>query len=477
MNYKAIVKNLAAAFAAQGISFVVSVVTSLVVPKILGVTEYGFWQLFLFYTSYVGFFHFGLNDGVYLLFGGVTRDKIDKKLINSELLFGLVYQSLIALGITAYTICFIEDEKRCFVFLFTAFFLLLYNITYFYSLLFQAMNETRLFSISSIIDRTSFFIVLVVLVGFHVDTFEVYVVGFTLAKLISLAYCVFNARDFIAAGFVKPRYAIRAALHSISVGFNLMIANIADMLILGIGRFLVDSAWGIEAFGKVSFSLSLVNFFITFVTQASMVLFPALRQGSKQEQIKFYILIRDVMELLFPAIFILYFPMVVLLSCWLPQYSESMIYFAYLLPVCVFNTKMDICCSTYFKVLRLERVLLCVNLFTVIGSLSFALAGVYLFNSLELVLLGAVASIACRSLVSEWILNDRLSVPSSKMAIEELFLTIFFLVCAVVVGGIVGCLIFLVAYCMYLCINKSRSRDFINMVSRLLNRGMEKTSL
>ena len=51
---------------------------SLVVPKILGVEEFAYWQLFLLYISYVALFHLGLNDGVYLVNGGKTYDEMDR---------------------------------------------------------------------------------------------------------------------------------------------------------------------------------------------------------------------------------------------------------------------------------------------------------------------------------------------------------------------------------------------------------------
>ena len=64
MNYSSIARNTMIAFAAQFISLSVSVVMSLLVPKIVGVADYGYWQLFRFYTTYSGFFQLGLNDGV-----------------------------------------------------------------------------------------------------------------------------------------------------------------------------------------------------------------------------------------------------------------------------------------------------------------------------------------------------------------------------------------------------------------------------
>ena len=56
LNYRKLASNALAAFFAQGISMLISAMTSIFVPKIMGVEDFGYWQLFMFYASYVGFF-------------------------------------------------------------------------------------------------------------------------------------------------------------------------------------------------------------------------------------------------------------------------------------------------------------------------------------------------------------------------------------------------------------------------------------
>ena len=43
--------NLAYAIVAQGVGLLSSILTSLVLPKFLGVEDYAYWQLFLLYSS------------------------------------------------------------------------------------------------------------------------------------------------------------------------------------------------------------------------------------------------------------------------------------------------------------------------------------------------------------------------------------------------------------------------------------------
>ncbi|WEV42229.1 hypothetical protein OZX57_01690 [Bifidobacterium sp. ESL0682] len=101
VNGRAIISNMFTAFFAQGVSLLLSILQSLIIPKMLGVTQFGYWQLYLFYVSYVGFFHLGLSSGIYLKMGGVPRDEMDKGSVKSQFVFGVTYQTIMALVIIA----------------------------------------------------------------------------------------------------------------------------------------------------------------------------------------------------------------------------------------------------------------------------------------------------------------------------------------------------------------------------------------
>lgn len=467
MDRKAILGNITVAFAAQGISMLASVIMSLLVPKVLGVSAYGYWQLFIFYASYSGFFHLGLNDGLYLLLGGTPRSKVDKTSINSQFHFALTFQLVVGLVVAMVAIISASPAERSFVMLAFAAYTAIYNLSAFLGYVFQAMNETKLFSFSTMLDRITFLVPMLFMIVLRVDDFRPYIVMYIIARICSLSYCCFKAKDILMAGSLTMRETIKVSTKSIKVGCSLMLANIGDSLILGATRFFIDTAWGIEVFGSVSFALSLVNFFITFVSQAAMVLFPVLRQGSSQERRSFYQVVRDLMEIAFPMVYLLYFPMCFALSQWLPQYTASMSYFAILLPVCVFNTKMNICCTTYFKVMRMERLLLAVNAVTFVLSALFSAVSIWLLHSIELALISTVGCIICRSFWCERHLDGIMDVPASIAAVAEIVLTAAFVAMALLLEPQIGFCLYFAAYALYLLLNRN---TFIGSFRKLLRR-------
>lgn len=145
MNYKKLVTNALVAFSAQGISLVVSFVMSLLVPKILGVASYGYWQLFIFYVGYSGFFHFGLNDGVYLVEGGKARNEINKVVINSQFRVAVCLQVAIGVLVCLLSSVMAPEEERAFVIYAFSLYTVISNLQLYLGYVFQAMNETKLF--------------------------------------------------------------------------------------------------------------------------------------------------------------------------------------------------------------------------------------------------------------------------------------------------------------------------------------------
>lgn len=450
MDKRSILQNMSVAFLAQGVSMCLSILQTLLVPKMLGVEQYGYWQLYIFYISYVGFFHLGLSSGVYLTTGGQSRDEMDKPAIKSQMIFGATYQTCMAIVIVILSQFISSSPVRTFVLVMTAIYLVLQNLATFMMNELQCMNETKISSFSTIVERLAFLVPLIVLLLLRVRSFEPYVFSYTASTVIQLAYCIWHLRDFWSSPFLGMRRAAQLSWESIKIGFPMMMANIASMLILGIGRFVIDAVWGIETFGRLSLALSLVSFFLSFVNQASMVLFPSLRQAGEGEVRSFYHAARDAMALLFPVVYALYFPLAWILSLWLPDYASSFVYLILLLPICVFDSKMNITGVTFFNVLRKERVMLAVNVAAAAACLALSLVSAYVLQSGFAVMASMAIVIIVRSLFSETYMNRILEVHQNPISAFELVLTVEFVIVAFLLPSVPAFFIYVLSYLLFL---------------------------
>lgn len=462
-----IIKNIFYAFMAQGISLLLSITMSLIVPKFLGVEEYSYWQLYVFYVGYVGFFHLGLNDGIYLRLGGEKYERINYSLVGTQFKLSMIFQSIFSCGVIVATSIFMDDPNRRFILIFVAIYLVISNATLFMGYIFQAVNQTRIFSLSVIIDRTIVLASIMILIVFRVDDFKPFIIVYLSSKLFGFIYCMYVGRKIVGASWYCTRKSLQEMWLNISVGIKLVLANISSMLILGNGRMIIDKIWGVTAFGKISLSLSLTNFFLVFIAQVSMVLFPALRQVDEGRLKEIYFITRNILGLFLPIIFLGYIPMKYILGLWLPEYKESLQYLALLLPLCTFDGKMQLLCNTYFKVLREEKKLLFNNILSMVLSIALCLIGGYVFKSMHFIVISLVVSIAVRSIISELYLAKLMNVNIIKSIIGEVTLVVIFMSCSWYLSSVMAFIIFTGVYIVYLIINYKKLKECVSVSLRL----------
>lgn len=68
-----------------------NLITNFVLPKKLSVDSYAIIKTFQLYVSYVGLFHFGFVDGMYLKYGGKSVREISHKDLQTNLSRKIVF--------------------------------------------------------------------------------------------------------------------------------------------------------------------------------------------------------------------------------------------------------------------------------------------------------------------------------------------------------------------------------------------------
>ena len=90
------IKDMFAMIFANGVSFLISALITFIVPKILNIENYSYVQLYIFYTSYISYLHYGWVDGIRLRYGGAYYDKLDKPLFSSQIRFYSIIQFIVS---------------------------------------------------------------------------------------------------------------------------------------------------------------------------------------------------------------------------------------------------------------------------------------------------------------------------------------------------------------------------------------------
>lgn len=426
LKIKSVAMSIGHAVMANGISLIISAILTMLVPKLLATEQYGYWQLYIFFTSYIGFFHFGLQDGMYLRYGGAKYEQLDKRLMHSQFSLLVVFEAVIAALFIIYSLVFERDMNKKIVLCGFAFSIILFlpnaHLQYVLQMTYRVKEYTR----SIMLEKIIYGVTTIAILFFGGQSFIWIILADLVGKLVSLIYIVLTCKDIVFSSGIVLSANLQEAWLNIRVGIKLLSANIAAMMIVGITRFAIENKWDIVVFAKVSLAFSLASFILVFLSAVGQVLFPIFKRTDSSGLPNMYNGINRFVTIIALSFPIIYQPIMHIISIWLPQYKESLSYFLILIPMCVFESKNAILINTFFKTLRLESTMLKINGVVAIFSLISVFITVYLIESLvvSVVMVTVLTGIKC--IISEIILGKALGVRSVPLILVEVCMTLAF---------------------------------------------------
>lgn len=466
MNIKLgnILRNLSYTLVANFLSMCISIVLILIVPKFVSTIDYGYWQLYIFYSSYTAYMSFGLTDGVYLRYGGQEYRNLNKPVFVSQFWLLVLFNVLVYFIIIISYFNNAEDYNKIIVILLACISGILVVPRSLLNFTLQATNRIREYSLIIFIERLSYFLLVISLLIFGLKNFQYLIIADIFGKGLSVIYACFVSKELVIGKVSKIHTTLKEIKTNISVGSKLLIANLASLLIIGIVRFFIERNWGVETFGKVSLTLSISNMLMIFINAVSIVLFPALRRTARENLTKIYKMISTILMVILFGLLVLYYPAVVILSNWLPHFSESLIYLGLLFPMCIFESKTSMLINTYLKTLRKENMMLIFNLISVCMSFLVTIITVYILHDLNLTILSIVILLAFRSIISEVYLSKILNISIIRNILTETSLTILFISVTWYLNIPLGLIIYIMCYVIYLIF---KSREIANTIREL----------
>ena len=375
----------------------------------------------------MGVLQFGLLDGIVLRYSQYDYDELDKPRIRSQFQLLLAFTSLLTIsGCIVST--FLYDNITKEIVMLVAVGIITKNIFGYTSYSFQITNRITKYAGIVIAQRAAYAVVVVILLICRVNDFYWYCIADLFGDVFGILLgAIFNRGMYFGKG-IPIRDCFKECWINVSAGIMLMVANFSSMLLVGGAKMMIQWRWDELVFGQVSFSFSVSNIFLTFVTAISVVLFPSLKRMEESELPDIYVKIRNAISPLLFFAMILYFPGCWILERWLPNYTDSLVYLGILLPIIIFSSKVSLLTNNYLKAYRKEKLMLVINVASVaLGMAAFAI-GAYVFNNLELVLYFVVAVIMLRSVASEIAVTKIIKKNITLDFIIELIMTVVFIV-------------------------------------------------
>jgi len=446
----------------------ISVLIVLIVPKMIGVDQYGYFQLYLFYASYVGILHFGWNDGIYLKYGGAEYNKLDKRLFFSQFWMLFLLESIISLIVFLFSPFITHDINKVFILKIISLCLLFTNMRDMILYILQSTNRIKEYVQITIIGRVFYFCITVLFLIMGNFSFKYIIIGELFGRFISLGYAIYKCKDIVFLKISLFYFSFKEALENMSIGIKLMFSNFASMLIIGVVRFGIERAWDVDTFGKVSLTLSISNFLMLFITAVGIILYPILRRTEDQKLSNIYFTMRNFIMILLLGFLIVCYPLKSILYLWLPKYADSLKYMTLVFPMVLFAGKMELLINTYLKTLRKEKAMLKINLVVLFFSILLTSINVIVLKNLILTIVSIVILLSLRCIIAEIYLSSILNISIYKDIFLELIMTSIFIFTGWFINSWIAVLLYCLSYLLYLLIKRKDIVDTVQIMKILI---------
>lgn len=458
-------KNISYSLFSNFLSILVSTIIVLIIPKFIGVREYGLWQVFIFYANYIGMLHLGWADGLFLRKGGVKASDINVSEFKAESILFIAFNIVVGLVILCYG-TFITKEYAYIIFMLSIA-VTIVNTRTWITMLLQSVGNFKGYAINLSIQSLVYLLLIIVIIFSGFVNYKLMIIAFVVSQISTSISGYFQIKKIL-----KPtkefnfKLAKLEAYKNLNAGYKLMIANSTSMLIIGIIRFGIQQKWSISVFGKVSLVLSIANLITVFINAVSLVLFPTLRRTTQVAN-DVYTGIREVLMPLLYFIMILYYPVRVLIPMWLPKYGDAAQYVAVLMPMMVYQGKFEILSNTFMKNFRMEAVLMKINILTL--GLSVLMTGimVYYLHNLSLTIFTIGLVMGFRSNISEIILSKKMGIKFASDLLFENIIIIGFMIINWNGYILASFILFLISMISYGIVKKANIKNGIVTVKEL----------
>lgn len=334
------------------------VLVGFLLPKIIGVTDYGYYKTYTLYATYVGMFHFGISDGIYLKYGGKDYEALDRDKFRYYSRAFILIEAVIAVALAIFSMLVLRNEYR-FIFLFLSIYLLFHNITSYYQSISQATSRFNELSSRNIIQSV---IISIAVIGLWIRhrytgtelTYRTYTILYSFIVVALALWYTSTYRDITFGKSVADASIRKDISYFIRIGFPLMLANLCSSLILTLDRQFVNILYDTDTYAIYAFAYNMLSLVTTATSAIATVLYPNLRRTDESTLKKQYSSLVGVILCVVFACLIICFPLNLFVNWYLPKYADSLEIFRVIFPGLAISSAITIVMHNYYKTLGIN---------------------------------------------------------------------------------------------------------------------------
>lgn len=457
MNEKAVrfLKNVGYAVGANVSRIVTTFFITLLLPRLMTLEDYSYWQLYGFYGIYLTHSSIGWCEGTYLKYGGADYRELDGRKLASQFWNMAVYEGIFALVCGGLFLPFLSGFKLQ-AFGLSLVYMWAYILRYQLQTVLQATGKIGAYARIFTGERLLNFLLVMACILMGTLNFQMIAGAEIVSNLCMLAAAMYMCREVTLRPLLPLKESLKETKELIAMGYKLTLAGLASQLIIGIVRFAIEQRWGTLVFGKISLSFSMANMMITCISAVSIVMFPMLRRADGDTLKALYQPVRTCMTVFMFGLLACYAPAKAVLGMWLPKYADSLRYLAILFPLCVYETRNMVLVWTYLKTVRRQQDILRGNLAAVAVSLVSTAVTVGLLGNLELAVISIIALYGVKAVCTETLLMRHMGLTQGKNHVLEAMLTAVFVCVSWRLPGMAAFFAYVGAFGLYVVLGRRK---------------------
>lgn len=440
----------------------ISVFASILIPRLLGIVDYGYYKLFALYATYFSLSHFGFSDGIYLRFGGKSANDLRKNDFRAYFKFFSITQIVLAsIGVTVSLVLLKGEIKYIFSLLFIS--IIPTNLNNYFQLISQMTARFKEYTIRTTITSILNLLVIVLMSLFEVKDYRLYIIALIVINSVILLWYIFTYRDFI---FGIPTKFIEIKSHIkefFILGIPLLLANLASTFVLATDKQIVDWFFNIEIFSVYSFSYSMLSMITVVVSAISLVIYPILKKIQTNNIRKYYSVFNSIVISVVLIGLTAYFPLVLVIKSFLPQYTDSIIILRIALPGLLFTSSVTAIKHNFFKTTGNNPMFLILTVVTLFVNLLINLSAYYIFKDARLISASSLFGLFIWYLVTEIYMYKKYKIKWFENGLLIIVGALLFYLITIFDNIIVTGIVYLISVLFFvLLVNKKNISFFIS---------------
>lgn len=337
------------------IALIVGLVTSFLVPKYVSLATYANYKTYSLYIAYVGLFHFGFINGIYLKYGKVDYDDLPKDYFSLyiKVLIGIEFFVLVSGNLVGNFIW--GDGWWSSPYFYVCINILPVNINCFFSLTNQFGKRFKIDSIMLLFTNSIISFLFVVLIAKGIDDYTFYLNSLTLSNYFILLLWLFINRGFITSPSKSLIKSINGLAGLFKRGFFVMISEYIGLIIVGVDSIFVNLFFSREEYSIYSFAVSVISLMFGLVSIISKLIYPYLARIEKEKYKQCYITFLEATTIIamFFGVLLVFLDKIILLL--IPKYAASCNIIAVLSGVLILKCLQELVFGNFYKVLGAEK--------------------------------------------------------------------------------------------------------------------------